>query len=109
LPVDLHITGMQGNIATLVDWSVYRIVQECLTNVMQHAGSAHTVVDIDFTPEAVVVKVTDDGLRAPQSPSRGGHGLAGMRERVEVMGGRLTAGARPGRGFEVVAEIPVAS
>jgi signal transduction histidine kinase len=107
LPVDLHLTGVPGNIPTLVDWSVYRIVQECLTNVMRHAGNAHTDVTVNFTPDAIVVTVTDDGARAPVTASRGGHGLAGMRERVEVMGGRLTAGARAGRGFEVVAEIPV--
>jgi signal transduction histidine kinase len=107
LPVDLHLHGTPGNIPTLVDWSVYRIVQECLTNVMQHAASAHTVVDINFTRDAIVVTVIDDGSRVAPNPSRGGHGLTGMRERVEVMGGHLTAGARPDRGFEVVAEIPV--
>jgi signal transduction histidine kinase len=109
LPVDLHLTGIPGNIPTLVDWSVYRIVQECLTNVMQHAANAHTTVEINFMPDTIAVRVVDDGSRVAPDRSRGGHGLAGMRERVEVMGGRLTAGARPGRGFEVIAEIPVGS
>jgi signal transduction histidine kinase len=107
LRVDLHITGQPGNIAKLVDWSVYRIVQECLTNVMRHADNARTVVVINFTPVAIVVRVVDDGPGTPVNPARSGHGLAGMRERVEVMGGRFVAGAQPGRGFEVVAEIPV--
>ena len=65
LPAELQITGTPGNIATLVDWSVYRIVQECLTNVMRHAANAHTVVAINFAPEAIVIRVTDDGPRVP--------------------------------------------
>jgi signal transduction histidine kinase len=107
LPVELRVSGEPRPIPTLVDWSVYRIVQECLTNVMRHAGPARTSVEIAFAPAAIRVTVVDAGGARVRRPGRSGRGIAGMRERVEVLGGHLDATARP-HGFEVVAEIPLA-
>ena len=87
----------------------YRIVQEGLTNVLKHAGpNARARVRVAVTDAGVEVSVTDDG-RGASAPDGGGHGLAGMRERVEVVGGRFHAGPAPGGGFAVTASLPIAT
>lgn len=103
------------------DLAVYRVVQEALTNVRRHAGTGVTAaVTIRYTTDAITVNVTDDGrgAAAPLSAGRGasaghagadgaGHGLPGMRERVELYGGAVTAGPRPGGGYQVTATLPL--
>ncbi|MFI6094195.1 sensor histidine kinase [Lentzea sp. NPDC051213] len=85
--------------------SVYRIVQESLTNVVKHAAPASCTVLVEVTPEAVRIDVTDDG---PGVKELGvGHGLIGMRERVAVYDGTFGAGPGPDGGFRVVAELPI--
>jgi signal transduction histidine kinase len=91
--------------------TVYRIVQEGLTNVRKHAGpGARVTVTVRVRHTAggpsVHVEVTDDG-RGPSASDVDGHGVIGMRERVAVHGGRLSAGPRPGGGFLLRAEIPL--
>jgi signal transduction histidine kinase len=95
----------------VVGVTAYRVVQEALTNVIKHAGARRAEVDVAMDGDAVVVTVTDDGRPgaksgAPAVPG-GGHGLAGMRERVSLLGGSLEAGPRPGGGFAVRARLPV--
>ncbi|MEU9607229.1 histidine kinase [Streptomyces sp. NPDC048057] len=89
--------------------TVYRIVQEALTNVLRHAPGARTVeVDVARSREGVAVEVVDDAPPHPARPRpRGGYGLVGMRERVETLGGSLHAGPRPGPGWSVRATLPV--
>jgi signal transduction histidine kinase len=108
LPVNLVIDGDLDPLPAVVDVSVYRIVQEALTNVLKHAGPARADVTIGCDQETVTIEVTDDGTGEPgrQAP-RGGRGLAGMRERAAVFGGELTAGPRPGGGFAVRARLPL--
>jgi signal transduction histidine kinase len=108
LPVNLVIDGDPAGLPAAVDVSVYRIVQEALTNVLKHAGPASADVRIGCVNDAVTIEVTDNGtgLRASRAPA-GGHGLAGMRERVAVFGGELRAGPRPGGGFTVRARLPL--
>jgi signal transduction histidine kinase len=91
-----------------MDVSVYRIVQEALTNVLKHAGPARADVAIGCADDTVTIEVTDNGTGEPgnQAPA-GGHGLAGMRERAAVFGGELAAGPRPGGGFAVRARLPL--
>ena len=88
--------------------TIYRIVQEALTNVSRHAPHARGVsVTVEQGAESVRVEVADDGPPATSRyPRRGGYGLIGMRERVEALGGTLSAGPRPGAGWSVLATVP---
>ncbi len=110
LPVTLQVSGTPGSISRTLDTSAYRIVQEALTNVLRHAGPATAQVRICYEPDAVAVEVLDDGIGPANGEgpvlADGGHGLAGMRERAAMLGGTLTAGARPDRGFAVAARLP---
>ncbi len=108
-------------LAEPTDHAVYRILQESLTNVLRHAGpSARAQVSLTWEPEWVTVEVSDDGVGTADGGSgvgtdgvrtdgkrpSGGHGLAGMRERAEALGGQFEAGPKSGRGFSVWARLP---
>ncbi|WP_282693850.1 histidine kinase [Streptomyces sp. CC208A] len=97
----------EADVPAAVDRTVYRIVQESLTNVARHAEATSAAVRIDCRPELLAVRVDDDGRATPAAAPVPGLGLLGMRERVTALGGRLTAGPRDGGGFSVRAELPV--
>lgn len=91
-----------------VQLTVYRVVQESLTNVRKHAGvNARATIVVSVDPSAVEVRVRDDGRGAAAPGGPGGFGLLGMRERVAVHDGRLDAGPAPGGGWLVQARIPL--
>jgi signal transduction histidine kinase len=100
------VAGVPGPVPDAVGRTAYRVVQEALTNVAKHAGGAGALVRLSYTPRRLDVVVEDDGpgTAAPPAP---GHGVAGMRERVAAVGGRLEAGPGPGRGFRVAASLPL--
>jgi signal transduction histidine kinase len=107
--VDLTVDRPPCELPTGVSLSAYRIVQEALTNVLRHAGTAHASVAITYEPGTIGIEVSDDGrgLAAASLGTNGsGHGIAGMHERVAVYGGSLHTGPRPGGGFIVRARIP---
>jgi len=104
VPVDVTVTGDVGALPAGVDLAAYRIVQEALTNVLKHAGPAAVQVVIRAGCGAVDVEVCDDG-RGSGTPSPGGHGLVGMRERAALYGGTVQAGPLPGRGYRVRARL----
>ena len=109
-PVSLRVEGHPRALSSSLELSVYRVVQEALTNVVRHAGQpASAEVVISYGDEGVLVTVTDDGHGQRMLPkSHGsGHGLTGMRERVSLLGGELQAGPRPEGGYRVVARLPV--
>ena len=112
LGVRLRVKGTPWQLPAGVDLSAYRIVQEALTNVVKHAGEARAQVTIGYGDQEITVEVTDDGLGvtvpAGDGRVRVGHGLIGMRERVQVFGGDLEAGPQPGGGFRVAARLPLA-
>jgi signal transduction histidine kinase len=90
-----------------VDLSAYRIAQEALTNVLKHAGATHVDLRVRRDGGAVEVTVEDDGRGSSGNGLvAGGHGLIGMRERVNLFGGRFEAGSRDGGGFRVFARLP---
>ncbi len=108
LPVNLAIDGDLAALPAVVNVSVYRIVQEALTNVLKHAGPARAGVTVGCAADTVTIEVTDNGTGQPGNGfPRGGYGLAGMRERAAVFGGELTAGPRAGGGFAVRARLPL--
>lgn len=107
LDATLTIEGQRHDVSAAVDRTVYRIVQESLTNIARHAGSATASVRIDCRPDALVVRVDDDGEAIPATAPTPGLGLLGMRERVTALGGRLCAEPRGEGGFTVRAELPV--
>jgi signal transduction histidine kinase len=113
LAVKLRVNGTRPPLPAGVDLSAYRIVQEALTNVVKHAGPAHAQVMVGYGDQEVTVEVTDDGRGAVTSAGDGrvgtGHGLIGMRERVQAFGGDLEVGPRPGGGFRVAARLPLAA
>ncbi|WP_275558780.1 histidine kinase [Streptomyces sp. 5-6(2022)] len=89
--------------------SVFRIVQEALTNVVKHAAARGVLVQLTYGEGAVDIRVLDDG-RGPRPGSGGGHGLIGVRERAAAHGGTAATGPGPdGRGFEVRVHLPVPS
>ncbi|OLZ56319.1 sensor histidine kinase [Amycolatopsis keratiniphila] len=105
-PVEFRVEGEPRPLPSTVDLAAYRIVQEALTNVLKHAGPAASVtIVMRYEPETLEIEVTDDGTAA-EEPSGAGHGLEGMRERVNVLGGTFDAGPRPERGFAVRATLP---
>jgi signal transduction histidine kinase len=109
LAVDLRVEGAAATLPAGVDLAAYRIVQEALTNTLKHAHARRAEVVVRFEPRAVGLDVRDDGPgHANGSVVPGaGHGLAGMRERVALHGGDLSAGRRAdGPGFAVSARLP---
>jgi signal transduction histidine kinase len=90
-----------------VDLAAYRIVQEALANSLKHSQAGRAEVVIRRLPGELRVEVTDPGPRKDGARG-GGHGLIGMRERAQLYGGELWAGAVPGGGFEVRARLPLA-
>jgi signal transduction histidine kinase len=110
LPVDLHVTGVPGELAEGQSLSAYRAVQEALTNVLKHAGpQARAAVRLTYGAEGLHIQVTDDGRGAAAAAAGDGHGLAGMRERLAMYGGRVEAGPAPGGGWRVAADLPYAN
>jgi signal transduction histidine kinase len=107
LPVDLRVEGACRALDPGVALTIFRIVQEALTNTLKHAGEATAEVRLSFGAQWLVVEVYDTG-RGPAPGGGGvGHGLVGMRERVSLYGGTLRIGPRPGGGFRVYARIPI--
>ncbi|WP_405786778.1 histidine kinase [Streptomyces sp. NBC_00029] len=107
LRATLTIQGRPHDVPAAVGRTVYRIVQESLTNIARHADATTASVHIDHRPDAVALQVDDNGKATPDTIPVPGIGLLGMRERVTVLGGRLRAAPRDEGGFTVQAELPV--
>ncbi len=108
VPVNLVIDCDRAVLPAAMDVSVYRIVQEALTNVLKHAGPARADVAVRCADDIVTIDITDNGIGEPGNQAlAGGHGLAGMRERAAVFGGELAVGPRPDGGFGVRARLPL--
>jgi signal transduction histidine kinase len=108
--VRLERIGAVPECGAATQLTVYRIIQEALTNFLKHAGAAATaVVRLHFHADRIEVEVVDDGLGAASRSDGLGHGLKGMRERVSAMGGTVAAGPLPERGFRVTAMVPVST
>lgn len=108
LAVTLETDNMPSELPARVDLAIYRIVQEALTNVLKHAGANVTAdVRLSVDERGIVIEVLDNGHGTTVLPGSG-HGIAGMRERAELLGGHLDAGPRPDGGFQVLVHLPIA-
>ncbi len=105
VPVEMSVVGKSRPLPAGVDLAAYRIVQEGLTNVIKHAGPAQAHLTLRYDEREIELAVVDDG-RGPAEGAVGGHGLAGMRERVAVFGGKFESGSVNGRGFGLRARLP---
>jgi signal transduction histidine kinase len=105
LPVELHVEGERFPLPRAIDLSAYRIVQEGLTNTLRHARAGRADVIVRYRPDELQIEVRDDGVGGTSEGL--GHGLVGVRERVKIYGGEMTAGAAPGGGFILRVLLPL--
>jgi signal transduction histidine kinase len=110
LSTSVTIHGQARTLAPTVDLTAYRVVQESLTNALRYAGPTTASVTLSYTDDQLEVEVLDGGRgRADGTPHGAGHGIAGMRERAEAVGGTLIAGPGPQGGFRVQARLPLSA
>ena len=105
LPVELHVDGEPFPLPRGVDLSAYRIVQEGLTNALKHARATDADVTVRYWPDELEIEVRDNGKGSATSDGLG-HGLVGVRERVKIYGGEMTAGTATGGGFLLSTRLP---
>jgi signal transduction histidine kinase len=107
LSVESTVVGVPRPLPAGVDLSAYRIVQEALSNAARYAPGARVRVEVRYAPEQLALSIVDDGGTEPRSPDGdGGHGIVGMRERVAMLGGSLSARPCEAGGFAVEASLP---
>ena len=106
LDVEVDVRSAARELPSAVDHAAYRIVQESLTNAIRYAGPARVTISLGYGPGVLEILVADDGP-GTRGHTGGGRGILGMRERAALLGGELTAGPRPGGGFQVHARLPL--
>ena len=106
LPVQVLVEGTSYALPRAIDLSAYRIIQEGLTNSLKHAHAQRAEVTVSYGADRLAIEVRDDGVGASDSDGLG-RGLVGVRERVKIYGGEMTAGASPGGGFVLTARLAV--
>jgi signal transduction histidine kinase len=107
LPVELHVDGTPFPLPRGIDLSAYRIVQEGLTNALKHAHASDADVTVRYRPDELEIEVRDNGQGSATNGGLG-HGLIGIRERVMIYGGRMTAGTSVEGGFVLSTRLPLA-
>ncbi|MFB9903136.1 sensor histidine kinase [Allokutzneria oryzae] len=106
LDVQVRTSGQPAPLPAISDATAYRVVQESLSNVLRHAGASTVRIELDYSEDTVLIRVTDNGRGAPDDDQPKGWGIVGMRERLALLGGDLRTRSRPGAGFVVEARIP---
>ncbi|HKF14516.1 MAG TPA: sensor histidine kinase [Gaiellaceae bacterium] len=106
LPVELHVDGQPFPLPRGIDLSAYRIVQEGLTNALKHSRATKADVIVRYRPDEVQLEVRDNGVGSSTTDGLG-HGLVGIRERVKIFGGDMTAGTANGGGFVLNTRLPL--
>jgi signal transduction histidine kinase len=108
LPVQLHVDGEPAALPRGIDLSAYRIVQEGLTNALKHARASNAEVTVRYRPDELQIEVRDNGEGGSMSDGLG-HGLVGVRERVKIYGGEMSAGTANGSGFILSTRLPLSA
>jgi signal transduction histidine kinase len=106
LPVELQVDGERRELPVGIELSAYRVIQEGLTNALKHAGRAHVRVHVRYGPGSLELEIADDGSGSPAALPSGGHGLAGIQERVALYGGELETGPGSEGGFVLRVLLP---
>ncbi|HEX6685478.1 MAG TPA: sensor histidine kinase [Candidatus Limnocylindrales bacterium] len=109
LDVTVETIGAGRELPSALDSASYRILQESITNAIRHAGPSRVQITVHYGDGELLISVADDGrgVKAGEGCAGSGRGIAGMRERCELLGGSLVAGPRPGGGFKVLAALPL--
>lgn len=111
IPVTLEVVNESGlRPPLLVEHTIYRVVQEALTNVHKHAGGARTRIRVEHAPDELLLSITNGRGTQPAERAEllgGGHGLLGLTERIRLVGGELTADHTPDGGFQILASVPM--
>ena len=111
-PVTLQLSGHDRPLSPALELTIYRVVQEALTNVVKHAPGAHATVELIVGDYEIHLAITDTGATSPVTEQTAGqatgqgHGIVGMRERITAFRGQLEAWPQPGGGFRVTARVP---
>jgi signal transduction histidine kinase len=108
LPVQVHVEGEPFPLPRVIDLSAYRIVQEGLTNALKHSRASTANVTVRYRADELELEVRDDGRGSAKSDGLG-HGLVGIRERVKIYGGEMTAGTASEGGFVLSTRLPIGS
>jgi signal transduction histidine kinase len=109
----VEVTGEEKDLPPQVEIALFRVAQEAITNIAKHAGAHHTLVNVEFKDSSITIEVEDDGRGFdmtqlnPRTGDSQGVGLMGMRERVELLGGRFQIESRPGSGTHIIVEVPL--
>jgi signal transduction histidine kinase len=106
LPVHLHVDGDPFPLPRAIDLSAYRVVQEGLTNALKHAHASQADVTVHYLPDELELEIRDDGEGGSATDGLG-HGLVGIRERVKIYGGEMSAATPTGGGFLLCTRLPV--
>ena len=106
LPVELHVGGERTPLPRAIDLSAYRIVQEGLTNALKHAHATRVDVTLQYAPDELQIEIRDDGQGTTTTDGLG-HGLVGVRERVKIYGGEMTAAPAADGGFVLSTRLPL--
>ena len=101
-----NTSGDLAGLGERINITLYRIVQECLTNVAKYANAAQVTIDLSADPGGLVLSVMDDGQGMDLSATGNGLGLIGMRERAEALGGRFSIESEPGKGISILITVP---
>ena len=110
LDITLRFSGVAREITDTLQITIFRIVQEALTNAVRHAKATHASIELEWRPERTVCRIVDDGRGIQAGAGAGAstdrHGLIGMRERAELLGGTFRIQALASGGTEVRVSIP---
>ncbi|WP_424766644.1 sensor histidine kinase [Paenibacillus sp. sgz302251] len=108
-----ELSGKENRMPSAMEAAIYRLVQEAFTNIYKHASASHVILEINYQPHQISLVIHDNGVgfhsqSMEMDASRNTHfGLVGMRERIELIEGRMEIDSNPGQGTKIVIEIPI--